>query len=208
MEKPGNAPETEIRLDDIWASADYELDDVTRNRVYAYMVSFMNHGFMPFYRKVYFKLYAKETVDFTEKFAAASALLLVSHNLVKEKACMISGKRLFLHFCRNFMIDDKFTVRFSQLNKKFGIFTGVGQLEDLWKGYIREVWARKIRPEAEKSHKIKDNMLSFLKEFPDLEKELKTLISPIQQKEEKYDFFLIDGKSGRDESDYELRRVD
>lgn len=204
--KAASSPAEMLKLDSIWQASGYKIDEKIRGRIHRFLSIFSEFGYMPFYREVYRELYSQDG-SFLEKYTAATALLLASHNLVNDKSYKVSGKRLFLHFCRKSLLDVDFATNLCELDRKFKIFSGNEQLEELWQLYIREIWARKVKPTIEQSGKKDEKQKKFLDTFPAFKIELSNAVHSSNDKEVTYDYFLIEGRSGAEEGDYELREV-
>jgi hypothetical protein len=89
------------------------------------------------------------------------------------------------------------------------LFSEDKQLDALWQAYVREVWGRVYKPELMKKFDCDERTQEFLDEFPNFKSEVKSLISfnAGSSSEERYEYFLKKGKTGVNESDYELRRA-
>jgi hypothetical protein len=201
---------SELHLDDLWTASGYRLDDKIRGRIYINLEKVEKLGFMQVYREMYFKLYAKEAQPFAEKLEAASVILIASHNLVTESHFRSSGKRLFLHFCRSFFLDSDFAMKMNRLNKRHRLFYEDRFLENSWNAYLKEIWGKVHKPEIQKKQKIEKLTQAFLTEFPEFSTEAKKLIEsslPDSESEERYEYILKEGKTGENEEDFKLKKV-
>lgn len=180
----GNKNAQTLILDEVWRAADYELDDHARAKTNAYLSLMNDLDYMTLYRAVYLKLYSAKNASFKERFTAAVAILIASHNLAKGEAFKNSGKRLFIHFCRKALLEAEFAVNFSKLDRKYLIFTEDKEVKSLWRDYIREVWAAKVRPQIKKTRKANDKHTKFFQAFPDLKNEMKKDLEPPFVKED------------------------
>lgn len=197
-----------LSVEAIFDAAGIKISDDLRKEVDAYQELFASQGFMSLYREVYRISLDTQKYSFNRQLAAVSALLLVAHNEVDPGPLQSSGKRLFIHFCRLSLLDSIFALEMSAIEESFVLFTNDPVLHDLWKDYLKQVWVKVVRPEIIRQRRAEKENALFVKLLPEFMAELSHLAeakSPVGT--QKLDFFLKEGRSGSNESDYELRET-
>jgi hypothetical protein len=81
------------------------------------------------------------------------------------------------------------------------------EIQKLWENYLRTVFGKFAKPEIVKTKSIPDELNDFLNLSEGLLKSAKILIKPkIASGSYQYEYELIPGKSGEEESDFVLKK--
>lgn len=197
-----------LSVESIFEAAGLKLTDDLRKETDSYQELFASQGFMSLYREVYRVSLDTQKYSFERQLVAVSTLLLVAHIDVDPGPLQSSGKRLFIHFCRLSLLDTIFAMEMSGMEKYFGFFSGDPVLNELWSDYLKQVWVKVVRPEIIRQRKAEKENALFVKLLPEFQVELGQLAgAELPEAARKLDYYLKDGRTGNNESDYELRET-
>lgn len=198
-----------LHLNDLCQSFSFQADADFRGKVLFHLINFTEQNFSKIYQTIYKEIQenrSKEKVK--DKAAALMAMILICQNFSIEPMQRISGLRLALEAIKSNFDNRKIALSISRLDNEFKIFQDNEEISRRFRSYIRLVWAKQLKPKLLSEKKLTPEINDFLAAFPWLRSETEAQISALKAVPERWEYVLEEGKSGENESDYILMKVD
>jgi len=195
----------QLHLDEIAECLDFVNDDNFKAETYFFLTSFINDSIPEAYKKVYQQL-SEKTGDPVRAKAAAAALMLAIKNIEMSSDNRKICNRLLMKYLgeNNLTMASALSLHKLQLQHQF--FSNNNEEADHFMKYLRQVWAAEIKSEVSEAKKLTDKAQSFLQHFPSFIDET-TLLTAVEKPEDRWEYFLIEGRTGENEDDFELRKL-